>query len=65
MPKKVRVELEFDIGDIVFLITDIEQLERKVVEITLTPHAPIYLLACGTEQTQHYAIEITSERKVI
>lgn len=65
MPKKIKIEIDHDIGDIVYLITDIEQSERLVVSITLLPGGvPYYSLACGTEETEHYAIEISGEKDI-
>lgn len=66
MPKKVKVELDYDIGDMVYLKTDPDRLERIVVSITLLPGSlAIYSLAqSDSEQSEHYAIEITDVKPV-
>lgn len=65
MAKKVKIELDFDIEDIVFLKTDPEQLERIVTDIRLiTGGVPMYTLACGAEESEHYAFEISNTKKL-
>lgn len=65
MAKKVRLELDFDIGDKVFLTTDNDQIERLVIGIYITPLGIIYVVANGVDQSEHYAIELSSEKPVI
>ena len=62
--KKIKVELDFDHGDEVFLKTDAEGLRRIVVEIKLLPGGTaIYSVACGDmEPTLHYACELTDTK---
>ena len=55
-------DLKFNIGDIVYLKTDIEQKERMIVKITITPLGVYYTLACGEDETHHYAIEIDKQK---
>lgn len=65
MAKKIKIELDFDIGQIVYLKTDAEQLERMVVEIRLLPGGvAIYSLSCIDTVSEHYAIEIDSEKDI-
>lgn len=66
MPKKVRIELDYDIGDLVFLKTDPDYYERMVISITLLPNnLAIYSLSCGSEEvSDHYAIEILDKKPV-
>lgn len=67
MSKKVKIELDFDIGDIVYLKTDPDEpVKRMVVAITLLPGGvAVYCLACGdTEPSEHYAIEIAETKPV-
>ena len=65
--KKVRVELDYDLGDIVYLKTDPDEpIKRMVIAITLLPgNTPVYTLACGdSDPTEHYAIEISDVKPV-
>lgn len=66
MSKKIKIELDYDIGDLVYLKTDPEFNERMVVSITLLPNnLACYSLACGSEETsEHYAIEILDKKPV-
>jgi hypothetical protein len=67
VPKKVKIELDFDIGDIVYLKTDPEEpVKRMVIAITLLPGGvALYTLSCGdSESTEHYAIEIQEAKPV-
>ena len=66
MAKKIRIELDFDIGDEVYLKTDPDGLKRIVVGITLLPgNLAIYSLAhSDCPPSDHYPIEI-SETKVV
>ena len=63
--KKLLVKdyiLDYFIGDTVYLITDSEQLERIVIGINLRPqYAVTYNIVCGTVESWHYAIELSSE----
>lgn len=66
MPKKVRIELDYEIGDMVFLTTDPEYFPRMVIAITLLPGGlAVYSLSCGSDEpTEHYSIEITDTKPV-
>jgi hypothetical protein len=66
MAKKIKIELDFDHGQKVYLVTDPEQLERVVGDIRLVPGGvAIYYLKCGTEESEHYEFEISDTKKVI
>jgi len=56
---------EFNLTDIVFLITDPEQLERIVTCIKQTPLGYSYSLSQGTMESEHYACEISKEKNII
>lgn len=53
---------EYDIGDIVYLRTDEDQLPRMVVAVRRTLDGTSYDLACGTRMTAHFSIELSRER---
>lgn len=59
----LKVEIIHQIGDIVFLKTDPEQNERIVTEIRIRPNSILYSLSCGTTDSQHYEIEISTTKK--
>lgn len=62
MPKKVKIELDYDIDDFVYLKTDIEQCKRQVTEIKLIPGGvAIYTVVLGDSDSEHYAIELSDK----
>ena len=58
------IDNEFDIGDIVYLKSDIEQKTRIVTVIRVVPVGLMYVLSCGINDSTHYGIEITCEKQV-
>ncbi len=54
-------QIVFDIGDIVFLKTDSEQLPRIITAILMRPNGFLYYLSNSTNETSHYEIEISKE----
>lgn len=59
----LKIEIAYQIGDIVFLKTDPEQNERMVTEIRVRQNSILYSLSCGTTDSQHYEIEISTNKK--
>lgn len=57
--------LHFDIGDSVYLRTDPEQSERLVTGINVRERGISYAVTCGTNESWHYAFEMTKERDII
>lgn len=58
--------LDFQIGQTVYLKTDIEQVGRIVTGISLRPNkSVIYSLSYGTSETNHYPIEMNLDRDII
>ena len=56
---RMVVEAEYNFGDIVYLKTDEKQLARIVTSLRLTPGNVLYGLAHGTDDSNHYAIELS------
>jgi hypothetical protein len=62
----VTIEIDFEIGETVFLKTDIDQMPRMVVAIIIGGNNSIlYRLASATNETVHYACEITHEKSPV
>jgi hypothetical protein len=57
----MNLAITFDIGDIVFLKTDAEQLPRVITGILMRPNGFLYYLSNSTNETSHYEIEISKE----
>lgn len=59
-------ETEFNLGQVVYLVTDPEQSERMVTGIQITlSWAEIYTLSCGESTSTHYAGEISDTKKIV
>lgn len=61
----IVVDNKFDIGDIVYLKTDKEQLPRVVFCILVFKNEVIYKLCQGTLVSEHYDFEISLEKDVL
>lgn len=57
--------LHFDIGDSVYLKTDLEQCERLVTGINIRQNGISYALSHLTNESYHYDFEISKERDII
>lgn len=56
------IDNEFQLGQTVYLKTDMEQLPRMVTLIQVNPLGHLYYLSCGPISSWHYEIEISAER---
>ena len=58
--------IEYDFGEMVFLVTDCDQEERMVTAINLRPSNTVtYGLSFSTTESFHYAIEISRDRNIL
>jgi hypothetical protein len=58
--------IDFEMGQIVYLKTDGEQIGRMILGINLRPNGQVlYSLAHAERESQHYAIEISAEKDII
>lgn len=56
------IENKFEIGQTVYLKTDIEQLQRIITAIKICgDNSMFYELSCGKECSDHYDFEISEE----
>lgn len=59
MPKKIKIEIDFNIGDRVFLVADEEdQVPGMVTQIILSPTEATYMVVRGMEEKICYASEL-------
>ena len=61
----ITVHTQFLMGQSVYLKTDNQQLERYVVGIMIRPTGISYALAQGTNESWHYALEISEDRDIV
>jgi hypothetical protein len=61
----MTINTKFNIGDTVYLKTDPEQLERIVYAIDIRQTGLLYSLCCGTNTSNHYDFEITTDKDVV
>ena len=57
------IDNKFDIADIAYLITDVDQAERIVTGFRVHKHDILYELCCGDDESIHYDFEISTEKK--
>lgn len=61
----INIDNKYSIGDIVYLKTDREQLQRIVFSINITKLELTYRLACGSQISDHYDFEISINKDVL
>lgn len=59
------IDHRFGIGDIVYLVTDNDQLPRIVYSVKLIKDSILYEIACGTTVSTHYDFEMSESRNVL
>ena len=58
----ITINNKFPIGDIVYLKTDGEHLERLIIGLEIYPDKSyVYKLSCGEKSGYHFELEITKE----
>jgi hypothetical protein len=57
--------IKYWIGDIVYLITDVDQKERIVTGVDIRQSGVSYNLSYGSDDSDHYDIEISKEKDVL
>ena len=61
--KTENFDIEYKIGDLVYLVTDVEQYPRMITGIGLRANNNVtYCLALGAIESWHYPIEISAEK---
>lgn len=58
----MEINNKYKIEEVVFLITDEEQLMRIVTGIQINKNGLLYRLACGTSESWHYEYEIATDK---
>ncbi len=61
----MMIDNEYEVGDIVYLKTDEEQLQRIVSGIDIRPGVLIYRVSCGIVDSSHYDFEMTREKSYL
>ena len=59
------IDNKFELGDVVYIKTDKDQLIRQVTGIMAIPGAIKYLLSCGNVADWFYEMEISVTRDVL
>ena len=59
------VKINFNIGDYVYLKTDIDQHKRIVTGYTVRFNEVTYLLSLGEDESTHYELEISDEIDIL
>lgn len=62
----MKINNEFNFGDIVYLKTDIDQKPRIVMAMEIYLEGEIlYKVGCGTLHSYHYALELSRDRDIL
>lgn len=59
------IDNKFEIGQTVYLKTDLEQKPRIVTRLEIRPSDIIYVLNSGLEESYHYDFEINVEKDIL
>jgi len=59
------IDSKFNIGDEVYLDTDVDQHCRLVTGLNIRATSISYNLSCGVVESTHYDFEITVEKDVL
>lgn len=60
------VDNQFEIGEVVFLITDKSQNPYMITSFTVFKHGElVYKTVAGTYESSHYEFEMSRERSVL
>jgi hypothetical protein len=59
------LECKYELGQMVYIKTDKEQMRRMVVSISFRPTGVLYELNCGVSNSWHYEMEVSEEKDVI
>lgn len=57
----IRFKTDYEYGDIFYLLTDVEQKERMLVSITLSPNGYMLGLDLDGEVTDFYEFQLSKE----
>ena len=58
-------KINFNIGDYVYLKTDIDQYKRLITGYTVRFNEVTYLLSLGEDESTHYELEISDEIDIL
>lgn len=61
----MKIDNKFNLEEVVFLITDEEQLMRIITGIQVYKNGLLYRLACGTSESWHYEYEIATDKNFL
>lgn len=61
----LRINNKFNLGDMVYILSDADQNEYQIIYILVTPIGLIYGVSKGGEVVDCYEIELSATKKVI
>lgn len=61
----MTITLPYNFGDIVFLKTDPEQLERMICKVVIYQGSILYGLAMGSVLSEHYDFEMATQKDLM
>jgi hypothetical protein len=61
----MMIECTYDLGDILYLITDPDQRERMVSAVIVRERGVCYELSCGSQSSWHSGMECSAQKDVL
>jgi sporulation-control protein spo0M len=61
----MTIKTKFNIGQVVYLRTDIEQEARIITGVIVRYSGVLYYLTCGTNETVHYDFEFSLTKNTL
>jgi hypothetical protein len=61
----MKINTEFDLGEEVYISTDLDQYRRIITGIEISPGGIQYRLSVGMEFSWHYDVEISRDRDIM
>lgn len=58
----MEIKTKYDPEQMVYLVHDPDQYQRMIVDIIVNKKSKRYLLRCGSEESEHYESELSTER---
>ena len=60
------IDNKYEIGDIVYIVTDEDQKKRMVTSIVIYKAGEIvYKIVCGTNYSEHYDFELSDKKNIL
>ena len=63
--KTMKINNKFELRQVVYLKTDVDQSPRLVTSIRIDSTGLIYQISCGTQTSDHFDFEISEIKNIV